>query len=94
MITINSKQYETREVIKIEIDGKVYNLPLMKYLKYKTIKKLVALKDSDTDMDAIMDILSTYIPEEVLEELSIAQLTQIIEAWKDVSSEDGEDLGN
>ena len=93
MIKINGKKFETKEVIKIEIENKTYSLPLMKHLKYKTLKKLFNLRDDKSDdLEMIIEILGEYIPTEVLEELSVAEITQIITAWKDVSG--GEDLGN
>lgn len=94
MLKINSNTYENREVIKVEINDKVYSVPLLKYLKYKDIKKLMALKDNAaTDVDAVLEIFASYIPLEVLEELSLDQLTQLVTAWKDVNSEEM-DLGN
>ena len=94
MIKINGKKYETTEVIKVEIENKTYSLPLMKHLKYKTLKKLLSMKDeSADDLEMIIEVLGEYIPNEVLEELSVAEITQIITTWKDVSG--GEtDLGN
>lgn len=93
MLTINSNNYDSREVIKVEIDDKVYSIPLMKYLKYKDVKKLMALKDNVTDVDAVLEIFASYIPLDVLEELSLSQLTQLVTAWKDVNAEEM-DLGN
>ena len=93
MLTINSNNYDSREVIKVEIDDKVYSIPLMKYLKYKDVKKLMALKDNATDVDAVLEIFASYIPLDVLEELSLSQLTQLVTAWKDVNAEEME-LGN
>ena len=94
MIKINGKKFETTEVIKVEIENKTYSLPLMKHLKYKTLKKLLSMKDeSDDDLEMITEeVLGEYIPVEVLDELSVAEITQIITTWKEVSG--GEDLGN
>ena len=89
MLKINSNTYENREVIKVEINDQVYSIPLLKYLKYKDVKKLMALKDNAaTDVDAVLEIFASYIPLEVLEELSLDQLTQLVTAWKDVNSEE------
>ena len=94
MLKINSNTYENREVIKVEINDQVYSIPLLKYLKYKDVKKLMALKDNAaTDVDAVLEIFASYIPLEVLEELSLDQLTQLVTAWKDVNSEEL-DVGN
>lgn len=88
MVTINNKQYESREVVVINIFGKEYKLPLMKYLKYKQIKKLMALQNDPENIDSIVDVIADYIPRDVLEELTIDQLGQIMTAWKDTTSED------
>lgn len=88
MIQINDKKYETREVVVVEIFGKQYKLPLMKYLKYKQIKKLMALQKDSQNIDAIIEVMEDYIPASVLEELTIDQLGMIMNAWKDTTSED------
>lgn len=93
MLKINSKMYETKEVIKVEINEKVYSIPLMKYLKYKDIKKLMALNNGSGDMDMIIEIFSKYIPQEVLEDLSLNDLMNLVMVWKNVNDEDV-DLGN
>lgn len=93
MLAINGKKFETKEVIKIEIDGKVYSLPLAKHLPYKTIKKLTGLKD-DKDIDVFIDILSEYIPVDVIDELSITDIGNILQAWNGTNEESGEDLKN
>jgi hypothetical protein len=38
-------------------------------------------------MDSINDFLKDYIPEDVLEELTIVQLTEIIKAWNNATQE-------
>lgn len=90
MITIDNKN--NIEFIEVAIGKKTYKIPLAKYLSYKAIKKMRNTKD----IDAIIDILSTYIPMEVLDELTMQQITQIIEAWGNASTEkdDDENLGN
>lgn len=92
MIKINDKKYETSEVIKVEINGKVYKLPLVQYLPYKSIKKLTQLQDNK-DIDLIIEVMSQFIPRDILEELSIVEISQIMNAWNDVNNEDGA-LGN
>ena len=43
--------------------------------------------DSSQRMKNINDFLKDYIPEEVLEDLTIVQLTEIIKAWNDATQE-------
>lgn len=78
------------EVIEVKIGKKTYKIPLAKYLPYKAIKKL----RNNKDLDGIVEVLSLYIPIEVLEELTMEQITQILELWSDTSKDENEDLGN
>lgn len=75
------------EVIEIGIKEDTYQIPLAKYLPYKAIKKL----RNDNDIDAVMEILSKYIPEEVLDELTMDSIKQILEAWSEASKDDTDD---
>lgn len=75
------------EVIEIGIKDGTYQIPLAKYLPYKAIKKL----RNDNDIDAVMEILSKYIPEEVLDELTMDSIKQILEAWSEASNDDTDD---
>lgn len=86
MINIESKN--NIEVVEVAIGKKTYKIPLAKYLPYKAIKQL---RNNNKDLDAIIDILSNYIPMEVLEELTMQQITQILEAWGDASKDDDDD---
>lgn len=90
MISIKNN---TLEVVKVEISDVVYDLPLVKNLPYKLVKKLAALQDTK-DVDTLIEILSAYIPVDVLEELSIANLSTIMTAWSGASKEDAETMGN
>lgn len=75
------------EVIEIGIKDGTYQIPLAKYLPYKAIKKL----RTGNDIDAVMEILSKYIPMEVLDELTMDSIKQIIEAWSEASKDDTDD---
>lgn len=85
MIKINDSK--DIEVIEIGIKEGTYQIPLAKYLPYKAIKKL----RNSNDIDAIMEILSKYIPMEVLDELTMDSIKQIIEAWSEASKDDTDD---
>lgn len=89
MITIDKTK--DIEVIEVAIGKKTYKIPLAKYLPYKAIKKLRNKEESNAD--SIIEILSEFIPIEVLDELTMQQITQIIEAWSD-ASQDNEDNTN
>lgn len=87
MITINGKYYDTTEVIKIEIGDNSYSLPLIKYLPYKFVKKLSKIQE-DKDLDPMFEVLSNYIPENVLDELSVSDIAQIMQAWNNAGDTD------
>lgn len=89
MFKVNDKVFDKEvEVIEVAIGKKTYTVPLAKYLPYKAIKKL----RNKNDLDSIVDVLAQYIPMEVLEELTMQQLTTIIEAWGNASK--GEDTND
>lgn len=86
MITIDKTK--DIEVIEVAIGKKTYKIPLAKYLPYKAIKKLRSKEENN--LDSIIEILSDFIPINVLENLTMQQITQILEAWSD-ASQDNED---
>lgn len=90
MFKVNNKVFDKEvEIIEVAIGKKTYNVPLAKYLPYKAIKKL----RNKNDIDSIIDILSQYIPIEVIDELTMEQISAIIEAWGNASkgNNDNED---
>lgn len=91
MITIDKTK--DIEVIEVAIGKKTYKIPLAKYLPYKAIKKLRSKEENN--LDSIIEILSDFIPIDVLENLTMQQITQILEAWSDASqdNEDNTDVG-
>ena len=91
MITIDKTK--DIEVIEVAIGKKTYKIPLAKYLPYKAIKKL--RNKEENNLDSIIEILSDFIPINVLENLTMQQITQILEAWSDASqdNEDNTDVG-
>lgn len=91
MITIDKTK--DIEVIEVAIGKKTYKIPLAKYLPYKAIKKLRSKEENN--LDSIIEILSDFIPIDTLENLTMQQITQILEAWSDASqnNEDNSDVG-
>lgn len=86
MITIDKTK--DIEVIEVAIGKKTYKIPLAKYLPYKAIKKLRSKEENN--LDSIIEILSDFIPIDILENLTMQQITQILEVWSD-ASQDNED---
>lgn len=90
MITIDKTN--NIEVIEVAIGKKTYKIPLAKYLPYKAIKKL--RNKDESNADSIIEILSEFIPMEVLDELTMQQISQILEAWSNASTdEDNNEVG-
>lgn len=84
-VKLDNKQYDTKDCLEINVGGKKYMMPLASSMPLKVLKKLT----KDADVETIFEILSKYIPEEVLDEFSVADVKAIFEAWgaasKDIS---------
>ena len=70
-LTLNRKEVE---VLKVNIEGNSYSIPLGTSLKRKEIAKLKG-------EDEIMKFFEKYLGKELMEDLSIGELKQIVEAW-------------
>lgn len=85
------------EVLKVTIGDTVYTLPLANALPYSKVKKLLKItKSSDTEeqIDLFIAFFKEYIPEEVINDLPMASLTALANAWGDTSAiESGSNLG-
>ena len=79
VLDLNDKAVEV-EVLEVKIGEGTYNIPLGNNM---TIKKVNSIQQADS----INDFLKDYIPEEVLDELTIVQLTEIIKAWNKATQE-------
>ncbi|MBR2775488.1 MAG: hypothetical protein IKD73_10950, partial [Selenomonadaceae bacterium] len=77
------------EVLKVSIDGKEYAIPLGFSLKRKELAKL----DKEAE---VMKFFEKYLGKEVMDDLSIGELKQIIDAWAKATQAEangGESLG-
>ena len=79
VLDLNDKAVEV-EVLEVNIGEGTYKIPLGSNM---TMKQVNAIQN----MSNVNDFLKAYIPEEVLEELTIVQLTAIIKAWNDATQE-------
>lgn len=82
--------------LTIEIGGKDYNIPLAKKLKVKEIRKLKdALKlPEDEQLDFIIDFLGNYLGAELVDDLTMEDLTEVFQYWIQANNEaDGLKLG-
>lgn len=69
------------EVLEVEIGDKTYNVPLGSSLSYK---KLNSLKSTPEFMAFFME----YIPEEVFNTLTVANISAIIKEWNKATEQD------
>lgn len=77
VLNLNDKAVE---VLEVNIGEATYKIPLGSNMTMKQVKSIQT-------MESINDFLKDYIPEEVLEELTIIQLTEIIKAWHNATRE-------
>lgn len=82
-VKLNGKQHDKKDCLEINIGDKKYMMPLANSMPLKTLKKLT----KDADVDTIIEVLGTYIPEDVTDELTVADIRQIFEAWSEASKE-------
>lgn len=89
-VKLNDKQYDKKDCLEIAIGEDKYMMPLANSMPLKTLKKL----NKDADVDVILEVLNAYIPEEITDELTVADVKQIFEAWGAASKENsGIELG-
>lgn len=69
------------KTLKLNIDKKVYEIPLSGSLPYKVVKSL------DT-YESTVKFLKKYIPEKIVDELTQDEYSAIVNAWGEASKED------
>ena len=78
-LTLNRKELE---VLKVNIEGESYSIPLGTSLKRKDLAKL------KTD-DEVMKFFEKYLGKELMDDLSIGEIKQIIDAWSEATKKAG-----
>lgn len=84
------------EVLVVNIGDKTFKIPLATSLPYKKAKVLVKLAKADEEsaLDGFLEFFSQYIPTEVLDELTMKDLTMLAKAWTgQTEKEGGQTLG-
>jgi hypothetical protein len=84
------------EVLVVNIGDKTFNVPLATSLPYKKAKALLKLAKADEEnaLDGFLEFFSQYIPSEVLDELTMKDLTALAKAWSgQTEKEGGQPLG-
>jgi hypothetical protein len=79
-ITLTNEN-EQINVLKVNIGKKTYSVPLSGSL---SIREMKAMRDGTEDG---FDFFGRYIPQDVLETLTMDQFNALNEAWKEASSE-------
>lgn len=79
-ITLTNEN-ERINVLKVNIGKKTYSVPLSGSL---SIREMKAMRDGTEDG---FDFFGRYIPQDVLETLTMDQFNALNEAWKEASSE-------
>lgn len=77
-LTQKDKKYLT-----LEIDEKNYNLPLANTMKVKEIRKLMKITKlpEEEQFDCMIEFLSKYMGEEVIDEMLVDDVQEIFELW-------------
>ena len=78
-LTINRKELE---VLKVNIEDKSYSIPLGTSLKRSELAKLKT-------EDEVMKFFEKYLGKELMDDLSIGEIKQIIDAWSEATKKAG-----
>lgn len=84
-----------KEVLQVTIGEDVYTIPLANTLPFKKAKALLKLakkgeQDYEQMLDVFFDFFKEYIPEEVLENLSMDEIGTLASAWGGTSTEESD----
>ena len=76
--------HKKTEALKVDIGGKTYSIPLGSSLSVKEYRKL---KKIGNDEEGMFDFLAGYLGKDVVEELSLGDITTIFQAWTKATQE-------
>jgi hypothetical protein len=82
-----------KQYLNVTIEGKEYKMPLSRSLKVKEIRKLKSITKMDDSMeqfDLMAEFFGAYIGADVVDDLTTAELTELIDLWKQANEEVGE----
>lgn len=88
---VNALTKKPGKFLTVEIEGKKYNIPLASSLKVKEIRKLLKLKklSEDEQFDFMIDFFSKYLGEELVDELTSEDLTELFTLWNKANEQTG-----
>lgn len=76
-----------KHTLAVDILGTVYNIPLARSMTYKELKSL-------KDEESVHDFFAKYIDPEILDNLTMDEYSQIMNAWSGANEEyEGTSLG-
>lgn len=78
-LNLNRKELE---VLKVNIEDKSYSIPLGTSLKRSELSKLKT-------EDEVMKFFEKYLGKELMDDLSIGEIKQIIDAWSEATKKAG-----
>lgn len=67
-----------REVLEIDIEGKIFKIPLGTELKRKELAKL-------SSEDEVMKFFEGYLGKDLMDDLTVGELKTIINAWSEAT---------
>ncbi len=82
-LNLNENKKQT-DCLSIAIGEETYNMPLAGAMPMKILKKATA---KDADVNDVIEVLTMYIPEEVVDYLTVDDVKAIFEAWGEASKE-------
>ena len=78
-ITLNHKEVE---VLKVNIEDKSFSIPLGTSLKRSELAKLKT-------EDEVMKFFEKYLGKDLMDDLSVGEIKQIIDAWSEATKKSG-----
>ena len=80
MAEVIIKKREETDVLRATIGDRTFSIPLASSLPYVQLKEM-------RNSDKVIEFFSNYIPEDVFNTLTTAELMQIVGAWNDATLE-------
>ena len=78
-LTLNRKEVE---VLKVNIENKSFSIPLGTSLKRSELAKLKT-------EDEVMKFFEKYLGKDLMDDLSVGEIKQIIDAWSEATKKSG-----
>lgn len=94
MREVNIGQNQPTDYIQVNVKDKHIKIPLFKDIPLVEIENITKAKKADDRFNVLVNILRTYIPEDIYNTLTARDVAQIINVWSETSKEEtGATLG-